>query len=144
LSLDSLEVWLPAANAGLIVLSGVFLLVGYACIRRRQIVWHRRSMLTASLFAALFLIVYVTRAALLPTRFFPGEGTIRFVYFTVLISHTIIAVLVAPLAFVTLRRGLAGNFLKHRQIARVTLPMWLYTAATGWLVYLLLYGSWFT
>jgi putative membrane protein len=139
LSLDSLQVWLPAANAGLIVLSGVFLLVGYACIRRRQIVWHRRSMLTASLFAALFLIVYVTRAALLPTRFFPGEGTIRLIYFTVLISHTVIAVLVAPLAFVTLRRALSGNFLKHRQIARVTLPMWLYTAVTGWLVYLLLY-----
>jgi putative membrane protein len=139
LSLDSLEVWLPAANAGLIVLSGAFLLIGYACIRRREVVWHRRSMLTASLFAVLFLIVYVTRAALLPTRFFPGEGTIRLIYFTVLVSHTVIAVLVAPLAFVTLRRALSGSFLKHRQIARVTLPMWLYTAATGWLVYFLLY-----
>jgi putative membrane protein len=139
LSLDSLEVWLPAANAGLIVLSGTFLLIGYACIRRREVVWHRRSMLTASLFAVLFLIVYVTRAALLPTRFFPGEGTIRLIYFTVLVSHTVIAVLVAPLAFVTLRRALSGSFLKHRQIARVTLPMWLYTAATGWLVYFLLY-----
>ena len=144
MSLDSLEVWLPAANAGLIVLSGAFLVIGYACIRRHQVIWHRRSMLTASLFAALFLIVYVTRAALLPTRFFPGEGTIRLVYFTVLISHTVIAVLVAPLAFVTLRRALSGNFLKHRQIARVTLPMWLYTALTGWLVYLLLYGPWFS
>ena len=139
MSLDSLEVWLPAANAGLIVLSGAFLLIGYACIRRRQVVWHRRSMLTASVFAALFLIVYVTRAALLPTRFFPGQGAIRLVYFGVLISHTVIAVLVAPLAFVPLRRALSGNFLKHRQIARVTLPMWLYTAVTGWLVYLLLY-----
>jgi putative membrane protein len=139
LSLDSLEVWLPAANAGLIVLSGAFLLIGYVCIRRRQVVWHRRSMLTASLFATLFLIVYVTRAVLLPTRFFPGEGTIRLIYFGVLISHTVIAVLVAPLAFVTLRRALSGSFLKHRQIARVTLPMWLYTAATGWLVYFLLY-----
>jgi putative membrane protein len=96
-------------------------------------------MLTASVFAALFLIVYVTRAALLPTRFFPGEGMIRVIYFGVLISHTVIAVLVAPLALVTLRRALSGNFLKHRQIARVTLPMWLYTAATGWLVYVLLY-----
>jgi putative membrane protein len=141
LSFDSPEAWLPAANTGLIVLSGTFLLIGYACIRRRQVVWHRRSMLIASLFAALFLIVYVTRAALLPTRLFPGEGTIRLVYFSVLVSHTIIAVLVAPLAFVTLRRGLAGNFLEHRQIARVTLPMWLYTAVTGWLVYLLLYHA---
>jgi putative membrane protein len=140
-SFDSPEVWLPALNASLIVLSGVSLLVGFVAIRHGQVIWHRRSMLTASLFAALFLIVYVTRAALLPTRFFPGEGTIRLVYFTVLISHTVIAVLVAPLAFVTLRRALSGNFLKHRQIARVTLPMWLYTAATGWLVYLLLYHA---
>ena len=139
MSFDSPEVWLPALNAGLIVLSGVFLLVGFAAIRHGRVTWHRRCMLAASTFAALFLIVYVTRAALLPTRFFPGEGTIRVVYFTVLISHTIIAVAVAPLAFVTLRRALSGNFLKHRQIARVTLPMWLYTAVTGWLVYLLLY-----
>jgi putative membrane protein len=96
-------------------------------------------MLAATTFAALFLIVYVSRAALLPTKFFPGEGTIRVVYFTVLISHTIVAVLVAPFAFVTLRRAFAGRFAKHRQIARITLPMWAYTAVTGWLVYMLLY-----
>jgi putative membrane protein len=101
-------------------------------------------MLAASCFAALFLIVYVTRAALLPTRFFPGAGTIRVIYFAVLVSHTVVAVLVAPFAFVTLRRALAGRFAQHRQIARVTLPMWLYTALTGWLVYLLLYGPWFS
>jgi putative membrane protein len=138
-SFDSPEVWLPALNAGLIVLSGLLLLVGFAAIRHGRVTWHRRCMLAASGFAAAFLIVYVTRAALLPTRFFPGEGTIRVVYFSILISHTVIAVLVAPFAFVTLRRALSGNFLKHRQIARVTLPMWLYTAATGWLVYFLLY-----
>ena len=131
--------WLPALNASLIVLSGVFLLAGFGAIRHGKVTWHRRCMLAASTFAALFLIVYVTRAAVLPTRFFPGEGAIRLAYFTVLISHTVIAVLVAPLAIVTLRRALSGNFLKHRQIARLTLPMWLYTAVTGWLVYFLLY-----
>ena len=144
MSFDSPEAWLPALNASLIVLSGVSLLVGFVAIRHRRVTWHRRCMLTASVFAALFLIVYVTRAALLPTRFFPGEGLIRTVYFVVLISHTVIAVLVAPLAFVTLRRALAGRFTQHRQIARITLPMWVYTALTGWLVYFLLYGPWFT
>ena len=133
------EEWIPALNAALIVMSGVLLVIGYAFIRRGQVRQHRRCMLGASAFAALFLIVYVTRAVLLPTRFFPGEGTIRTVYFGVLISHTIIAVLVGPLAFVTLRRALAGRFVQHRQIARVTLPMWVYTAVTGWLVYMLLY-----
>ena len=135
---------MPALNAGLIVLSGAFLVVGYVCIRRGRVTWHRRCMLSASVFAALFLVVYVTRAVLLPTRFFPGEGAVRVVYFGVLISHTVIAILVGPLAFITLRRALAGRFAQHRQIARVTLPMWVYTALTGWLVYMLLYGRWFS
>src|SRR5437763_12872696 len=133
------EEWVPALNAALIVMSGVLLVIGYVFIRRGQVRQHRRCMLGASAFAALFLIVYVTRAVLLPTRFFPGEGTIRTVYFGVLISHTIIAVAVAPLAFVTLRRALGGRFPQRCEMARVTLPMWVYTAVTGWLVYMLLY-----
>jgi putative membrane protein len=137
--LSSLEIWLPAVNAALIVISGVFLVIGYACIRSRRIIWHRRSMLTASVFAALFLIVYVSRYLLLGSKIYPGEGVSRVVYLTILISHTLIAIAVAPLAFVTLRRALAGRFKLHRQIARVTLPMWIYTAVTGWVVYLLLY-----
>jgi putative membrane protein len=96
-------------------------------------------MLTASVFAALFLVVYVSRYLLLGSKIYPGEGVSRAVYLTILISHTAIATAVAPLAFVTLRRALAGRFKLHRQIARVTLPMWIYTAVTGWVVYLLLY-----
>jgi putative membrane protein len=141
--LSSPEIWLPAVNAALIVISGVFLVIGYVCIRSRRVVWHRRSMLVASAFAALFLIVYVTRYLLLGSKIYPGEGVSRAVYLAILISHTLIATAVAPLAFVTLRRALAGRFKLHRQIARVTLPMWIYTAVTGWLVYLLLYGQWF-
>jgi putative membrane protein len=137
--LESVEAWLPAANAALIVLSGLSLVAGYIFIRSGRITWHKRSMLTASVFAALFLVVYVTRAIVLPTRFFPGEGWLRIIYFTVLVSHTIIAVLVGPFAFVTLRRALSGQFAKHRKVARITLPMWAYTATTGWLVYFLLY-----
>ena len=130
---------LPAANAALIVISGIFLVVGYLCIRSRRIVWHRRSMLTASVFAALFLVVYVTRYLLLGSKIYPGDGVSRVVYLAILISHTAVAILVAPLAFVTLRRALAGRFQRHRQIARITLPMWIYTAVKGWVVYMLLY-----
>jgi putative membrane protein len=136
---DSPAVWLPALNTALIVISGICLVVGYLCIRSKRVVWHRRSMLAASVFAALFLVVYVGRAALLGSKIYPGEGVSRTVYLIILASHTIVAMLVAPFAFVTLRRALAGRFAKHRQIARVTLPMWLYTALTGWLVYVLLY-----
>lgn len=137
--MGSIEVWLPAVNAALIVISGVCLVIGYVCIRNRKIVWHRRSMLTASAFAALFLIVYVTRFLLLGSKIYPGEGVSRVIYLVILVSHTTIAIAVAPMAFVTLRRALRGRFRLHRQIARITVPMWIYTAITGWIVYMLLY-----
>jgi putative membrane protein len=137
--LSSLEVWLPALNAALIVISGICLVIGYVCIRSRRIIWHRRSMLTASVFAALFLVVYVSRYLLLGSKIYPGEGVSRTVYLIILVSHTTIAIAVAPLAFVTLRRALAGRFALHRKIARVTVPLWIYTAVTGWIVYMLLY-----
>jgi len=142
-SRGAIEEWLPALNAALIVISGLFLVVGYACIRSRRIVWHRRSMITASVFAALFLVVYVTRFIVLGSKIYPGDGVSRIVYFSVLIPHIIIAIAIAPLAFITLRRALARRFAKHRQIARVTLPLWIYTALSGWVVYLMLYGQWF-
>lgn len=100
-------------------------------------------MISASIFAALFLIVYVTRYLTLGSKIFPGEGVSRTIYFAVLIPHTIIAIAVAPLAYVTLRRALAGRFQKHRQIARITLPLWVYTAISGWVVYMMLYADWF-
>lgn len=131
--------WLPALNAALIVISGICLVIGYACIRARRIVWHRRSMLTASVFAALFLLVYVTRYLWLGSKIYPGDGVSRAVYLVILVSHITIAIAVAPLAFVTLRRALGGRFKLHRQIARITLPLWIYTALSGWVVYMLLY-----
>ena len=137
--LSSPELWLPLVNAALIVISGTFLLIGYVCIRTKRVIWHRRSMLTASVFAALFLIVYVTRYIWLGSKIFPGEGISRVIYLLILVSHIIIAIAVAPLAYVTLRRALRGRFRLHRQIARVTLPLWLYAAVTGWVVYMLLY-----
>jgi putative membrane protein len=133
------EEWLPAVNAALIVISGVFLIVGYACIKTRRIAWHRRSMITATVFAALFLVVYVTRYLTLGSKIYPGDGVSKIIYFGILIPHIIIAIAIAPLAFVTLRRALRGRFQKHRQIARITVPLWIYTAASGWVVYLMLY-----
>src|ERR1700704_276792 len=138
----SIEEWLPAVNAALIVISATFLAAGYAFIRNRRITWHRRSMITATVFAALFLVVYVTRYIVLGSKIYPGEGVSRVLYFAVLIPHIIIAIAVAPLAFVTLRRAFRGRFGKHRQIARITLPLWIYTAVSGWVVYLMLYAEW--
>jgi uncharacterized membrane protein YozB (DUF420 family) len=122
----------------------MFLIVGYVCIRSGRVAWHRRSMITASVFSALFLVVYVTRFVTLGSKIFPGEGVSRLIYFSILIPHTIIAISIAPLAFVTLRRALRGRFMQHRRIARVTLPLWIYTAVSGWVVYWMLYGTWFS
>ena len=139
LGLGPPEEWLPAANAALIVISGVFLIVGYICIRTRRIVWHRRSMLTAAAFAAGFLVVYVTRYIVFGSKLFPGDGVSRVIYFAILIPHIIIAIAVAPLAFVTIRRALRGRYAKHRQIARITVPLWIYVALSGWAVYWMLF-----
>jgi putative membrane protein len=136
---DSIQDWLPEMDAALIVISGAFLIAGYVCIRNKKIAWHRRSMLTATVFAALFLIVYVTRYALFGSKIYPGDGVSRVIYFAILIPHIIIAIAIAPLAYVTLRRAFASRFQKHRQIARITVPLWIYTAVSGWVVYLMLY-----
>ena len=133
--------WVATLNTSLIVVSGVFLLIGYYFIRQRKIELHKRSMLTATLFAALFLVVYVTRAMLFETKVFAGEGLVRVIYLAILISHTILAILVGPFALVTLRRAFKAQYRRHRQIARVTLPIWLYVVATGWTVYLMLHAA---
>ena len=130
--------WVALLNTSLIVISGFFLLLGYYFIRQRQIELHKRSMLTATVFAALFLVVYVSRALLFETKVFAGDGVVRTIYLAILISHTILAILVGPFALVTLRRALRGEFSKHRQIARITFPMWLYVVVTGWLIYWML------
>jgi putative membrane protein len=132
--------WVALLNTSLIVISGIFLLLGYYFIRQRQIELHKRSMLTATTFAALFLVVYVSRALLFETKVFAGEGLVRVFYLAILISHTILAILVGPFALVTLRRAFRGDFSKHRQIARITFPMWLYVVVTGWLIYWMLHN----
>jgi putative membrane protein len=130
--------WVALLNTSLIVISGVFLLIGFYFIRQRNIERHKRSMLTATVFAALFLVVYVTRALLFETRLFAGEGLVRAIYLFILVTHTILAILVGPFALLTLRRALRGEYARHKRIARITFPMWLYVVVTGWIVYWML------
>jgi putative membrane protein len=141
LSPVALERWLPPFNTALIVVSGVFLILGYVFIRRKEIARHRAAMLTATVFAALFLVVYVTRFLLFQPKVFAGEGLLRAIYLVILGSHTVLAIAVGPLALVTLRRAFKAQYRRHRQIARVTLPIWLYVVATGWTVYLMLHAA---
>ena len=129
-----------ALNTGLIVVSGLCLTAGYLLIRRRRIVWHRRAMLTATVFAGLFLVVYITRYFLFAPKLFAGEGGTRVLYVAILISHTILATILGPLVLVTLWRALRGEFARHRRLARFTFPIWLYVAVTGWVIYAMLHA----
>jgi putative membrane protein len=130
---------LPAVNASLNAASAFLLTLGYVFIRQRAITAHTMCMLAACFTSTLFLISYLVYHYYHGSTPFPGQGMIRYVYFAVLISHTILAVLVVPLAVTTLYRGLKGRFPKHVRIARLTLPLWLYVSVTGVLVYWMLY-----
>ena len=131
---------LPAVNAGLNALSACLLIGGYACIRRGRRAAHRRCMLAAFACSMLFLISYLVYHFQVGSVGFKGQGWIRPVYFTILITHTILATAVVPLALITLVRALREKFDAHRRIARWTLPIWLYVSVTGVVVYLMLYG----
>lgn len=130
---------LPLLNAGLNAASGVLLVAGFLFIRCRRIGLHRLCMLAAFSLSALFLVSYVIHHAVAGSTSFTGQGWIRPIYFGILISHIILAALVLPLALTTLYRAWQGTFVQHRQIARWTLPIWLYVSVSGVVVYVMLY-----
>lgn len=130
---------LPALNATLNLIAAVLLVTGYALIRRGYVQYHRRVMLAAFTTSALFLVSYVIYHANAGSRPFEGQGPIRVVYFTILITHVILAAAIVPLALITLNYGLRARFDSHVRIARWTLPIWLYVSVTGVLVYWMLY-----
>lgn len=130
---------LPTVNATLNALSGILLLTGYVLIRRRQINAHRNAMLAAFGSSTLFLVCYLVYHAEVGSRPFPAQGPVRIVYFTILISHVILAAAILPMAITTLSRGLKGQYSRHVRIAKWTFPMWMYVSVTGVIVYLMLY-----
>ncbi|MDP8991308.1 MAG: DUF420 domain-containing protein [Acidobacteriota bacterium] len=119
--------------------AAVLLIVAYVLIKRGHRQAHKRVMLTAFVVSSLFLISYLIYHAQVGSVHYPHTGILRTVYLTILTTHTILAVTVPVLAIVTLRRGLKGNFIRHKAIARWTLPIWLYVSVTGVVVYLMLY-----
>ncbi len=130
---------LPGVNAALNALSGVLVVAGFVAIRRGRRDVHRRLMLAAVGSSVLFLAGYLTRMALTGVHRFPGQGLLRTAYLAVLGSHTLLAMVAAPLVIVTLTFALRQRFATHRRLARTTLPIWLYVSVTGVVVYVLLY-----
>jgi putative membrane protein len=130
---------LPHLNALLNSASAILLLAGWTFIRRLRIRAHRNCQISAVVTSTLFLASYLTYHYYHGTTRFAGQGIARPIYFTILISHTILAIVIVPLVLVTLYRAIRGDFERHRKIARWTLPIWLYVSVTGVIVYLMLY-----
>lgn len=130
---------LPAVNATLNAISAALLATGFVLIRQRRIDAHRRCMLAAFATSTLFLLSYLVYHYNVGSVPYTGQGPIRAVYFTILISHIVLAAAILPLALVTLYRALGGRFTRHAAIARWTLPIWLYVSVTGIAVYWMLY-----
>jgi uncharacterized membrane protein YozB (DUF420 family) len=130
---------LPTVNATLNATSGILLAIGYVLIKRRQIYAHRNCMLLAFTSSTLFLISYVVYHLHIGSKPFPGTGPIRLVYFSILISHILLAIVILPMAIMSLTRGLRGQYARHRTIARRTFPIWMYVSVTGVIVYFMLY-----
>ena len=130
---------LPALNATLNATSAVLLVTAWALIRRGRWIAHRNVMLAAVCTSVLFLISYLTYHAQVGSVRFTKQGPIRLVYFSILLTHTILAAVIVPMVIVTVWRGLAAKYDRHRRIARWTLPIWMYVSITGVIVYIMLY-----
>ena len=131
--------FLPHLNALLNSASAVLLVTGFILIRHQRVRAHRNCQVSAVFTSTWFLASYLTYHYYHGATRFAGQGIARRIYFTILISHTILAIVIVPLVLVTLYRALRGDFFRHRRIARWTLPIWLYVSITGVIVYLMLY-----
>jgi putative membrane protein len=136
---------LPAINASLNGLSAILLMLGFIFIRQKKITAHRNCMISAFCVSVIFLICYLTYHTYLgvvlhkgPTRFL-NPAWFRPIYLTILLTHTVLAIVIVPMILITLFRALRERFDKHKKIARWTLPLWMYVSVTGVVVYLLLY-----
>lgn len=130
---------LPTLNAILNATSGILVLLGYRNIKRSNKAVHKRFMLSAIGVSAIFFASYLFYHWQVGSVKFQGSGLIRTFYFTLLISHTILAVIIVPMVLRTAYLALKGNFAKHRKIAKWTFPIWIYVSTTGVMVYFMLY-----
>jgi putative membrane protein len=119
--------------------SFVLMALGYAAIKRRDMVVHKRYMLAAFASSSAFLVFYLTRIAMFGDRHFGAHGALRAFYLGLLASHVLLAVAVAPMVITTLLFGLRGRHPRHEKVARATLPIWAYVSVTGVIVYAMLY-----
>lgn len=130
--------FLPPIYATMNGLTAVFLIAALVAIKNKQVTLHKRLTTAAIVFSALFLVMYVVYHSTSESTPYGGEGWLRPLYFFLLISHILLSLVIIPLVLVTYVRALAGSFDRHRKIARITFPIWLYVAVTGVVIYLMI------
>lgn len=130
--------FLPLLNATINGTTFLILIAAFIAIKNKNIVLHKRLMWTALTLSVIFLLSYVLYHATTPSTSYGGEGTIKYVYFFILLTHILLSAIVVPLVLLTLVRALSEKFDQHRKIAKITLPIWLYVTLTGVLVYLMI------
>lgn len=138
---EAVDAWvyqLPALNAFLNSISTVLIVAGFVAIKKKKFILHMRFMLTAFIFSALFLISYLVYHNFVGHTPFPGEGFIRPIYFTILISHIILSATVVPLVLTSYYFAFAGKFRTHRKVSKWTFPVWLYVSVTGVIIFFML------
>ena len=130
---------LPHINAALNTTSALLLLLGLYFILHKRVAAHYTCMIAAFIVSTLFLTFYLIYHYHAGSTPFTGQGLVRPIYFVILITHILLATVILPLILITLWRAWRGDYLRHRRIARWTLPLWLYVSVTGVIVYLMLY-----
>ena len=130
--------YLPALNAVINTATSVLLMLGFYFIRKKLIQYHRASMMSAFFLGALFLVSYVIYHSMADSTSFGGEGTIRYVYYFLLLSHILLAIVVLPFVLFAFYFAWTDQIEKHKRIVKFTFPIWLYVSVTGVLVYLMI------
>ena len=130
--------FLPPIYASINAVTALVLVSAFWAISRKKITLHKRLMTSAILLSALFLVMYVAYHMTSDSTKFGGQGTIKYIYYFILITHIIMSVVVIPFVLITYVRAITNNIEKHKKIARITFPLWLYVAVSGVLVYILI------
>ncbi len=136
--------FLPPIYATMNGLTAAFLIAAVIAIKNKKKALHQKLTTSAVVFSALFLVMYVVYHSTSDSTPFGGEGWIRTVYFFLLVSHILLSVIIIPFVLFTYVRALSGNYERHRKLARITFPLWLYVAVTGVVIYLMIspyYGT---
>lgn len=130
--------FLPPIYATINGFTALILVVAYVAIRNRKLVLHENLMTTAIWCSAVFLVLYVAYHMTSDSTKFGGEGNIKYIYYFILITHILLSIIVIPFVLITYVRAITNNIEKHKKIAKITFPLWLYVAVSGVIVYIMI------